>query len=86
MNDHFTSHHLYYDGQYGFREKHSTQLAALELDRITHELDLGNTPIHICIHLSKEFYTIDHNIFNIKITTLWHKMSRTATPTQQLVE
>ena len=33
---------LYYDGQYGFREKHSTQLAALELiDRITHELDLG---------------------------------------------
>ena len=39
---------LYYDGQYGFREKHSTQLAALELiDRITHELDLGNTPINI---------------------------------------
>ena len=48
INDHFTSHNLYYDGQYGFREKHSTQLAALELiDRITHELDLGNTPINI---------------------------------------
>ena len=31
INDHFTSHDLYYNGQYGFREKHSTQLAALEL-------------------------------------------------------
>ena len=47
INDHFTSRNLYHDGQYGLREKHSTQLAALELiDRITHELDLGNTPIH----------------------------------------
>ena len=45
INDHFTSHDLYYNGQYGFREKHSTQLPALELiDRITHELDKGNTP------------------------------------------
>ena len=51
-NDHFTSNNLYYDGQYGFREKHSTQLAALVLiDRITHELDLGNTPINIYIYL-----------------------------------
>ena len=55
-NDHFTSHNLYYDGQYGFREIHSTQLAALELiDMITHELDLGNTPMNIyiltCKHL-----------------------------------
>ena len=42
INDHFTSHDLYYNGQYGFREKHSTQRAALELiDRITHELDMG---------------------------------------------
>ena len=48
INDYFTSHNLYYDGQYGFREKHSTQPAALELiDMITHELDLGNTQIHI---------------------------------------
>ena len=38
INDHFTSHDLYYNGQYGFREKHSTQLAALELiDRITRD-------------------------------------------------
>ena len=79
INDHFTSHDLYFNGQYGFREKHSTQLAALELiDRITHELDLGNTPINIYIDLSKDF--------NIEITTLWHKRSRTATPNQLLVK
>ena len=54
INDHFTSHDLYYNGQYGFREKHSTKLAALELiDRITHELDMGNTPINIIHRLVK---------------------------------
>ena len=59
---------LYYDGQYGFREKHSTQLAALELiDRITHGLDLGNTPINIYIDLSKAFDTLDHNILISKL-------------------
>ena len=68
INDHFTSHNLYYDGQYGFREKNSTQLAALELiDRITHELDLGNTPINIYIDLSKAFDTLDHNILISKL-------------------
>ena len=68
INDHFTSHNSYYDGQYGFREKHSTQLAALELiDRITHELDLGNTPINIYIDLSKAFDTLDHTILISKL-------------------
>ena len=68
INDHFTSHDLYYNGQYGFREKQSTQLAALELiDRITHELDLGNTPINIYIDLSKAFDTLDHDILISKL-------------------
>ena len=68
INDHFTSHDLYYNGQYGFREKHSTQLAALELiDRITHELDMGNTPINIYIDLSKAFDTLDHTILISKL-------------------
>ena len=32
------------EGQYGFRKKHSTELAAVEMiDRITQELDKGNT-------------------------------------------
>ena len=68
INDHFTSHDLYYNGQYGFREKHSTQLAALELIvRITHELDMGNTPINIFIDLSKAADTLDHAILISKL-------------------
>ena len=67
INDHFRSHNVYYDGQYGFREKHSTKLAALELiDRITHELGLGNTPIHI-IDMSKAFDTLDYHILTSKL-------------------
>ena len=63
LNYHFTSHDLYYDWQYGFREKKSTQLEALELvDRITHDLHLGILPINIYIDLSKAFDTIGHNI------------------------
>ena len=36
-------------------------------DRITHELDLGNTPINIYIDLSKAFDTLDHNILISKL-------------------
>ena len=60
---HFESNNLFYTDQYGFRKKHSTQLAALELvDRITQDLDKGKTPISIFIDLSKVFDTLDHNI------------------------
>ena len=44
----FSWYNLYYNGQYGFREKHSIQLAALELiDRISQELDQRITPINV---------------------------------------
>ena len=48
MHAYFYSNKLYYEGQYGFRKKHSTELAAVEMiDRITQELDKGNTALTI---------------------------------------
>ena len=68
IHAYFTAHNLYYSGQYGFIGKHSTQLAALELvDRITRDLDIGNTQISICIDSSKAFDTLDHNILLSKL-------------------
>ena len=66
---HFHQNNLLYSSQYGFKKKHSTELAVLELvDRITQELEKGHTPINIFLDLSKAFDTLDHNI-------LLHKLS-----------
>ena len=67
IHKHFHSNNLYYDNQYGFREKHST-LATLEIiDRIVQELDQSATPLSIYLDLSKAFDTIDHNILLHKL-------------------
>ena len=63
INDYFNNNKLFYTSQYGFRQMHSTELAALELvDRILFDLDKGETPISIFLDLSKAFDTIDHEI------------------------
>ena len=68
IHTNFSTNDLYYSGQYGFREKHSTQMAALELiDRITQYIDAGSVPIAIVIDLSKAFDTLDHNILISKL-------------------
>ena len=68
IHSHFSTHNLFYSGQYGFRVNHSTQLAALELiDRITQDLDQGNTPITIFMDLSKAFDTLNHDILIYKL-------------------
>ena len=42
-------------------KKHSTELSAIEMiDKITQELNKGNTPLDIFLDLSKAFDTLDH--------------------------
>ena len=54
--------------QYGFREKHSTYLALLNIiDYITEQLDSKAFTIGIFIDLSKAFDTIDHTILLKKL-------------------
>ena len=51
------------DNQYGFREKHSTYMALLNIiDQISTEMDNRRYYVGIFLDLSKAFDTIDHNI------------------------
>ena len=62
------SNNLFHISQYGFRQKHSTEYAALELvDRIGKELDRKTKPISIFLDLSKAFDTLNHNIMAQKL-------------------
>ena len=64
----FNDNHLFFDSQYGFRTKHSTELAALELiDIIVTKMDQNEVPINIYIDLSKAFDTLDHEILIHKL-------------------
>ena len=67
--NHFLNNKLFFNSQYGFRSKHSTELAALELiDKIITKMDHNEIPLNIYLDLSKAFDTLDHNI-------LLHKLS-----------
>ena len=62
------SNGLIYKSQYGFREKHSTELACAEyVDKMLNELDKKKIPISVFIDLSKAFDTLDHNIMLYKL-------------------
>ena len=59
---------LFGQNQYGFRNKHSSEYAVLELvDHLTTLLDSNETPVNIFIDLSKVFHTLDHSILLDKL-------------------
>ena len=68
LSTYFNENKLIFDNQYGFRPKHSTEYAALELvDRIITDMDKKEVPINIFLDLSKAFDTIDHTILLAKL-------------------
>ena len=64
----FTSNNLLLESEYGFRENHSTELAALEfIDRIKLEMDRKKIPFSIFLDPLKAFDTLNHDISITKL-------------------
>ena len=69
----FTQNNLFSDSQYGFRPKHSTELATVELvDRILQSTDNKKLPLAIHMDLSKNFDGLQSCIIS-NATFLWHQ-------------
>ena len=63
---------VFYKSQYGFREKHSTQHAILDIvNKIQSNMDKGMYSCGIFIDLKKAFDTVNHTLLLKKIVSLW---------------
>ena len=68
INSYFTKYNLFYDLQFGFRAKHSTNLALINtVDDILNSLDKNNYVAGIFFDLSKAFDSINHTILLKKL-------------------
>ena len=64
----YNENNLLYKSQYGFRKKHSTEFAAMEVtDQIFKDLDQKKVPLAIFLDFSKAFDTIDHIVLLDKL-------------------
>jgi len=61
-------HNVLFQSQYGFRKKHSTNLATTELmTKILHAIDNNEYKIGVFLDLAKAFDTINHEMLLIKL-------------------
>jgi len=68
ISDYFNKNSLFYISQYGFREGHSCEHAALELiDNVTKRLSQHRSAFNIFMDLTKAFDTIKHDILLNKL-------------------
>jgi len=69
LYNYLTHHHLLLDNQFGFRSKHSTDMAIAHLTQsISESLDKKFPTIGVFIDLSKAFDTINHEILITKLS------------------
>ena len=68
LQNYFETNKLLKKNHYGFRKKHSTQMACLQLtDNIIWMMEENKVPVNVFMDLSKAFDTIDHQILLNKL-------------------